>query len=41
MAFYHASADIHRPLMDAPCRGAKGLTTPTGQVTHLELNIFQ
>lgn len=27
--------------MDGPCRGAKGLTTPTGQVTHLELNIFQ
>lgn len=41
MAFYHASADIQRPLMDGPCRGAKGLTTPTGQVTHLELNIFQ
>lgn len=41
MVFYHASADIHRPLMDAPWLGITGCTKPTGQVAEWKLNILQ
>lgn len=41
MVIYHASADIHRPLMDTPWLGITGCTKPIGQVTGWKLNILQ
>lgn len=41
MVFYHASADIHRPLREAPWLGVTGCSTPTGQLTGCKLNLFR
>lgn len=41
MVFYHASADIQRPLMNAPWLGVTGCTKPAGQVTGWKLNLLQ
>lgn len=41
MVFYHASADIQRPLRDAPWLGVTGCATPTGQVTGWKLNLLR
>ena len=41
MVFYHVSADIQGPLMDAPWFRVTGCTKPTGQVTGWKLSILQ
>lgn len=41
MVFYRASADILRPLRDAPWLDVTGCATPTGQVTSWKLNLLR